>query len=37
MTVRAPVEFRSLEVDDIPVLAELEREIYPQPWSESIR
>lgn len=36
MTVGVPVEFRPLRLVDIPVLAELEREIYPQPWSEGI-
>jgi ribosomal-protein-alanine N-acetyltransferase len=36
MTVGAPVEFRSLRVDDIPVLAHLEKKIYPQPWSEGV-
>jgi ribosomal-protein-alanine N-acetyltransferase len=36
MAVGVPVEFRSLRLADIPVLADLEREIYPQPWSEGI-
>lgn len=36
MAVHVPVEFRSLQLADLPVLLELEREIYPQPWSEGI-
>jgi ribosomal-protein-alanine N-acetyltransferase len=36
MVVGAPVEFRNLAVDDIPVLAGLEQEIYPQPWSAGV-
>jgi ribosomal-protein-alanine N-acetyltransferase len=36
MAIGVPVEFRSLRLGDVDVLAELEREIYPQPWSEGI-
>lgn len=36
MAIDAPVEFRPLQLVDVPVLADLEREIYPQPWSEGI-
>ncbi len=36
MTVGLPVEFRPLQFADVPVVVELERQIYPQPWSEGI-
>lgn len=36
MAIATPVTFRMLQVADIPVLVDLEREIYPQPWSEGI-
>lgn len=36
MTVTLPVQFREMTLTDIPVILELEREIYPQPWSEGI-
>lgn len=36
MTVRLPVEFREMTLADIPVVVELEHEIYPQPWSQGI-
>jgi len=36
MTVSIPVVFREMTVADIPVVLELEHEIYPQPWSRGI-
>ena len=31
-----PLTFREMTLDDLPVIVDLEREIYPQPWSEGI-
>jgi [ribosomal protein S18]-alanine N-acetyltransferase len=36
MTVAAPVVLRPMTIADIPVVLELERATYPQPWSEGI-
>lgn len=36
MAVVAPVVLRPMTLADIPVVVELERETYPQPWSEGI-
>lgn len=36
MVASTPVEFRNLVIGDIPVLAGLEQEIYPQPWSTGV-
>lgn len=36
MTVTSTTSFRSMTVADIPVVLELERTTYPQPWSEGI-
>ena len=31
-----PLTFREMTLDDLPVIVDLERAIYPQPWSEGI-
>ncbi len=36
MVASLPVAVRPLQVADIPVIADLEKEIYPQPWSEGV-
>ena len=36
MTLPAAVEFRTVALADIPTVVALERETYPQPWSEGI-
>ncbi|MDJ0498120.1 MAG: ribosomal protein S18-alanine N-acetyltransferase [Acidimicrobiia bacterium] len=36
ITADRPLVFRAMTLDDLPVIVELERAIYPQPWSEGI-
>ena len=36
MTAAPPVEFRAMTISDIPVVLELERATYPQPWTEGV-
>lgn len=36
ITADRPLMFRAMTLDDLPMIVELERAIYPQPWSEGI-